>query len=328
VSTIPTSTAPTISPAQLKELVRDDNKSASAYLDTLEAEAKLAGTQTIVRWHRICHDATLDRPDITKLVDKLLKLLIDFACTRQELAEALANVEKKSSASGQSFAALYEKARRLFAPSSTTGEVGELLLYYLAEHSLKYPQVLCKFPLKTNPNVHAHGADGVHASIDPATGHLRLHWGEAKLYGDLAKAVDDCFASLSELILEAPTAKKTKRRDIELLRDNVSLNDSKLEEAIRDYLDPDELRSNKVKFCGIALVGFDLADYAALTKEVVQKDANAIALRTAKWQQKLQSSVQKHELLGVTIDAFCIPFVRVQDFRDAFLKRLGIGHAD
>jgi hypothetical protein len=51
-------------------------------------------------------------------------------------------------------------------------------------------------------------------------------------------------------------------------------------------------------------------------------------LRTIKWQQKLKSSVQKHELLGVTIDAFCIPFSSVQDFRDAFLDRLGVVHAD
>ena len=104
-----------------------------------------------------CHDATLDEPDTAKLIDKLFRLLIDFACIRQELADALANVKKGGSASGQAF--LAQKARRLFVSAPTTGEVGELLLYYLAEHALRYPQVLCKFPLKTNPNVHAHGAD-------------------------------------------------------------------------------------------------------------------------------------------------------------------------
>ena len=130
------------------------------------------------------------------------------------------------------------------------------------------------------------------------------------------------------MILEPPTAKKTKRRDVELLRDHINLNESKLEQAIRDYLDPDEVRSNKVKFCGIALVGFDLGDYAALTTEVAQNDANAIALRTVKWKEKFKSALQKHELLGVTIDAFCIPFANVKDFRAAFLKRLGAVHAD
>jgi hypothetical protein len=317
-----------ISHASLDALVRDDGRSPDAYFDTLEAEATLEGTQTTVRWHRVCHDATLDAPDTTKLIDKAFKLLIDFACSREELAGALATVSGSGATSGQAFAALQEKARRLFTSSTTTGEIGEVILYYLAEHLLRYPQLLCKFPFKTNPNVHAHGADGVHASVDPQSGHLRLHWGEAKLYGDLSKAMDDCFSSLSELVLEPPEAKKTKRRDIELLRDYIALNDPILEQAVREYLDPDDARSNKVKFCGIALVGFDLADYAALTAEVAQKDATAIALRTARWKERFKSAIEKHELVSITIDAFCIPFECVQSVRDAFLKRLGVINAD
>jgi len=60
--------------------------------------------------------------------------------------------------------ALHEKARRLFTTNSKRGDPGELMLYLLAEHSLKYPQFLCKFPLKTAPNVYAHGAAGLRAS--------------------------------------------------------------------------------------------------------------------------------------------------------------------
>ena len=304
-------------------LVRDDGDDASAYLDTLEVESIIDGTQTLVRWHRICHDVTLDKPDTEKLLDKLFKLLIDFACTRKELADALASPVPGKPPSGQAFSALQEKARGLFTTSSTTGEVGELLLYFLAEHLLKYPQVLCKFSLKTNPNVHAHGADGVHASVDPSTQHLRLHWGEAKLYQKLGNAVNDCCESLSELILQPPGAKKSKKRDIELFRDFIKLENPALEMAIRAYLDPDKPLSNKVRFCGLAVIGFDLEDYDALTKEVAQKETTAIAARTAKWAKKFKKSVEDYKLTGITIDAFCIPFPSVQDFRDAFLKRLG-----
>ena len=311
----------------LSALVRDNGDDPSAYLDTLVDESIIDGTQTLVRWHRICHDGTLDRPDTEKLLDKLFKLVIDFACTRKELADALASLVPGKSPSAQAFSALQEKARGLFTTSSTTGEVGELLLYFLAEHLLKYPQVLCKFPLKTNPNVHAHGADGVHASVDPLTGHLRLHWGEAKLYQSLSSAADDCCESLSELILDPPGAKKSKKRDIELLlRDFIELENPALELAIRAYLDPDKALSNKVRFCGLAVVGFDLADYDALTKEVAQKETAAIAARTVMWGRKFKKSVEKHKLIGITIDAFCIPFTSVQDFRNAFLKRLGRGH--
>lgn len=306
---------------ELAHLVRDCGKDPNAYLDCLEVETLVVDSQTVIRWHRIGHDATLDKPDTEKLIDKLILLLIDFACTRKERDEALLAVAKTGS--GQAFAALQEKARRLFTSSGTTGEAGELMLYYLAEHLLKYPQILCKFPLKTNPNVHAHGADGVHASVDPSTGHLRLHWGEAKLYQRLDKAVDDCFSSLSELILEPSGAKKTKRRDIELLRDYIDLNEPGLEEAFRSYLDPDDALSKKVRYCGLALIGFDLVDYNALTKEVAKKEVAAVTARIENWAAKIKASVVKYDLTEITIDVFCIPFPDVQKFRDAFLKRLG-----
>ena len=315
-----TTAKPDAATLSLAHLVRDGGKDPLAYLDSLEVETSVASTKTVIRWHRVGHDATLDRPDTEKLIDKLIWLLIDFACTRQELDEAVLAV--KNTGSAQAMSALHEKARRLFTTSARTGEPGELMLYFLAEHLLKYPQVLCKFPLKTNPNVHAHGADGVHASVDADTGHLRLHWGEAKLHQKLSQAVDDCFLSLSELILEPPGAKKTKRRDVELLRDYMDLNEPGLEMALRAYLDPDDILSKKISFCGLALIGFDLADYDALTKEVAEKEVTAISARIEDWSGKIKSAVEKHELAGITIDVFCMPFPSVQAFRDAFLKRL------
>ena len=314
-------TTPDFATLVLAHLVRDGGRDPSAYLDSLEVDTQVVNTQTVIRWHRIGHNVTLDKPDTEKLIDKLILLLIDFACTRGELHEA--NTAYVNTGSGQAFGTLQEKARRLFTTSSKTGEPGELMLYFLAEHLLKYPQVLCKFPLKTNPNVHAHGADGVHASVDPATGHLRLHWGEAKLYQQLGAAVDDCFSSLSELILEPPGAKKTKRRDVELLRDYIDINEPDLEMALRAYIDPDDTLSKKVRFCGLALIGFDLADYNALTDEVANKNAAAVSTRVQAWEAKIKASVNKYKLMGITIDVFCVPFPSVQAFRNAFLKRLG-----
>ncbi len=305
----------------LNHLVRDGGKDPTSYLDSLEIETSVVNTQTVVRWHRIGHDATLDKPDTEKLIDKLILLLVDFACTRKERDEALLAV--KQTGSMQAVSALHEKARRLFTMSATTGEVGELMLYFLVEHLLKYPQVLCKFPLKTNPNVHAHGADGVHASVDPDTGHLRLHWGEAKLYKELGPALNDCFVSLSELIIEPTGSKKTKRRDVELLRDYIDLSEPGLEMAFRAYLDPDDTLSKKVRYCGLGLIGFNLGDYNALTKEVAKKEVAIVSARVQKWAAKIKASVEKHELMGITMDLFCIPFPSVETFRAAFLKRLG-----
>lgn len=308
---------------ELGNLVRGGaGDDVASYLDTLCTETSVAGTRTRVCWHRLTHDATLNQPNVAKLVAKLLKLLIDFACTRAESEAAAAQYAKTRS--GESFSTLQEKARSLFTTQKKTGEVGEILLYYLAERLLKYPQVLCKMPLKTNPEMHAHGADGVHASVHPQTKHLRLHWGEAKLYEKLSKALDDCFESLSDLLLAPADAKKTKTRDIELLRDYIDLANPEFEAAIRGYLDPDNRLSNNVEFCGLALVGFDLKDYEAFSKAFANNETAAIAARTTEWSTRLKKAVEKHELIGITIDAFCIPFASVKELRAEFLKSLGV----
>ena len=187
--------------------------------------------------------------------------------------------------------------------------------------------MLCKMPHKTNPNMHAHGADGVHASVHPSNGHLRLHWGEAKLYKTLEAAVEDCCSSLAELLLGPADAKKTKTRDIELLRDFVDLENPELEGAIRSYLHPDNRLSNNVEFCGLALVGFNIEDYETFCTDFAAKKTAEVAARITEWSGRLQAAVEKHKVVNLTIDAFCIPFSKVQDLRDEFLRVLGVTDA-
>ncbi len=308
---------------ELAKLIRGGvSDDVTAHLDTICSETNVAGSKTTIRWHRLTHDATLNRPNVAKLVAKLLRLVIDFACTREEIARAKKQLDETHST--EAFAALYNKARSLFTKKGkTTGEVGEILLYYLAERLLRYPQVLCKMPHKTNPEMHAHGADGVHASVQPTTKHLRLHWGEAKLYTDIGAAMNDCCESLAEMILQKPGGKKTSGRDIELLRDFIDLQDPDLEAVVKEYLNPDSRLSNRIEYCGLALVGFDLADYEKFCDHCAATQVAEITTRTAGWSDKFKTAIQKHELIGITIDAFCIPFRSVQDVRNEFLKALG-----
>jgi hypothetical protein len=50
-----------------------------------------------------------------------------------------------------------------------------MLLYLLLEVELGITQLLCKTPLKTNPEVHYHGVDGVYGKvIDTAVGLMAL----------------------------------------------------------------------------------------------------------------------------------------------------------
>ena len=131
----------TITPEQIAALVRmPDGDPISSYFDMLEAEVEVADTKARIRWHRIGHDLTTRQPDIQKLIDKLIRLLVDFACTRKERDDAVENLTRTGSS--ERFAALHEKARRLFTKSETTGEPGELLLYLLSEQVLIDPAVM------------------------------------------------------------------------------------------------------------------------------------------------------------------------------------------
>jgi hypothetical protein len=313
--------------AELHKLIRSGTgDDVSAHLESVCTESTVDGTRTIIRWHRLVHDGTLNQPAVSKLVAKLMKLVIDFACTREEVTKAAEQFE--ATGSTEAFVALTLKAQSLFAKKGKkTGEVGEILLYYLAERLLRYPQILCKMPHKTNPEMHAHGADGVHASVDPKSHHLRLHWGEAKLWEEFGAAVDDCCESLAEMLIERPGGKKTSLRDIQLLRDFIDLQDARMEEAIKAYLDPDNRLSNKVEFCGIALVGFDVADYDHFCTACAQSKTEEIAARTAAWAERFKTALEKHQLIGINVDALIIPFKSVQAMRNEFLKALGVANA-
>jgi len=43
----------------------------SSYLETISVETAIPGTKTKIRWHRIAHDGTHNKPDIEKLVGNL-----------------------------------------------------------------------------------------------------------------------------------------------------------------------------------------------------------------------------------------------------------------
>ncbi|MCC7942859.1 DUF1837 domain-containing protein, partial [Escherichia coli] len=137
----------------------------------------------------------------------------------------------------------------------------ELILFLFAEKFLKLPQIICKMNLKTNPEMHYHGADGVHIGVDNHSQKLCLYWGESKLYSDLSQAIYKCMKSISPLITSSLGTGSAEERDIQLLSDFMNVDDPKLENALKKFLDPDEPEFNKLEYRGICLVGFDIDDY-------------------------------------------------------------------
>ena len=115
--------------------------------------------------------------------------MVDFAIPRSKIQEA--SDELKLTGSSRRWARLTREASSLFTDLAKTGEGGELILFVLAEHVFKLPQIICKMSLKTSGHVHYHGADGVHASVDSQDGSLCLHWGESKMYSDPKRLINE-----------------------------------------------------------------------------------------------------------------------------------------
>ncbi len=246
----------------------------------------------------------------------------DYAMPRSMVAEAKARDAKFKST--EAVAALVERAKRSFTDLATTGEGGELLLYLLAERFLKLPQILCKMDLKTDDKMHYHGADGVYAGVTP-DGVLKLYWGESKVYATAGAAITACLESLAPYLIEQEHEGAERERDLLLLSDKADLSDEAMTAALRRYFDRSSPMSNRVRYCGVALVGFGVPFYpgdgaTALADEIT----GAAKAALVDWVDRVGEGVVKNKLERLEIEFFCVPLPSAQGFRDVFLEVMGL----
>ena len=276
-----------------------------------------------VRVH--CHCLAIDgngRIQLRRLAEFMRNAAAIYALPRSKIAEAKARDAKFNST--EAVAELVERAKRSFTDLATTGEGGEMLLYLLAERFLKLPQILCKMDLKTDSRVHYHGADGVYAGITPE-GVLKLYWGESKVYATAASAISSCLESLAPYLIEPDHEGSERERDLLLLSDKADLTDERLTNALRTYFDRSSPMSNRVRYCGVALVGFGVPFYpgegaSALADEVTESAKAAFV----EWVGKVGEGVAKNKLEALEIEFFCVPLPSSQGFRDIFLEVMGL----
>jgi len=62
-------------------------------------------------------------------------------------------------------------------------------MFILAEALLGLPQLLCKMDLKTDPEMHFHGVDGVHCGVGDDGKSLAVYWCESKVHKDISNAL-------------------------------------------------------------------------------------------------------------------------------------------
>lgn len=310
-----------IAAASLRKLIKGRPNPLQAYFDTVSTRKVIDGTATSASSYYLKRDGNRS-VRVGDLAKYLREQFMNYAIPRRRMEAAHVHFVK-SNGDASKFSQLEAEAKGLFTKSATTGECGEILLYVLAESVLGLPQVLCKMPLKTNSKVHYHGIDGVHASADDE-GTLAIYWGESKLHASIGKAVGECFDSIGPFLVDDGGTQVRDARDIQLLRDHADLGDPKLEAAFRRYLDPDDPMFLKLTVRGMCLIGFDHDSYpdpyqVGKAGELTAEMSDAIE----DWRKKIGTRVVSKNLASIQMEALCIPFPSVEDFRSAFLKELG-----
>ncbi|EAT60057.1 HamA C-terminal domain-containing protein [Chlorobium ferrooxidans] len=305
----------------LHPLLRVIPTELNGYLEKVACKVSVPGTKTQAH----CYFITLDgnrRPRVKDFARFIADKIADFAIPRSEIERALKEAQDKNSVAP--IARLNKKANKLFTTLPNSGEGGEVLLSLLAEAFIEIPQIFTKMVLKTNSEMHVHGSDGIHAGVNN-DGHLALYWGESKLYKNANSAIKSCFNSLAPFLLDTGGSDSNQERDLQLMRDGLSLPDPALLNALKHYLDPDDPMFKKMEYRGLCLVGFDSDSYpTSPNSKEIQEVKNAIEEVFMQSKEKIHEHVTDKKIESFTIEVFCLPFPSVEEFRMAFRKELGL----
>ena len=310
-----------LTPSHIEAALSGDLDELGVHLVMLERDIAVAGTKVKVHCHCLTVDAN-GRIKVARLAEYMRDCLIDYTVPKSRIEEARRRDAEKRSSSAM--VQLHYVAKNAFTDLDLSGEGGELLLFLLAERFLRMPQILCKMDLKTDSRMHYHGADGVYAKVDD-DGVLSLFWGESKLYNDPSAAIRMCLNSLSPFLLQPDSEEAERERDLVLLSDKADLNDPKITAALQKYFDKKSPASNRVRYCAVALVGFDVDFYPGPNVEAVADDI-AAAARTAisGWLSQIANRIATETLHQFNIEFFCVPLPSAKGFRDEFKKALGL----
>lgn len=311
----------TITAADLESALTGDPDALEVHLELVERDVLIEGN--LVKIH--CHCLSVDgnsRVQPRRLAEFMRNAVVDYAIPRSKLAAAKARDQKFNST--EAVAELVERAKRSFTDLTNTGEGGEMLLFLLAERFLKLPQILCKMDLKTDTRMHYHGADGVYAGVT-SEGVLKLYWGESKVYADASSAIRDCLSSLAPFLIEPDHEDAEREQDLLLLSDKADLSNPVFTNALKRYFDKSSPMSNRVRYCGAALVGFDAPFYPKEdAKAIAGEIINASRAQISSWSGSIGKRLKVEKLEQIEIEIFCVPLPSADGFRAAFLKAMGI----
>jgi hypothetical protein len=292
----------------LSKYIECSREKYNACLDCIETDLAVDGVQVTLRYHHLRFDGN-GQPKFQDLAKCLADHLVEYCLSARR---------RDNPRQAHEFGKLHREARGLLRKFDTSGESGELLLYFLMESVLGAPQIVAKMDLKTNHKLEVFGSDGIHMKWNAEDNCLDLYFGEAKLEQTVSSALDNAFASIEKFHAEGAM-------DLEfgLVTSHFKWADDKVRAAVVDYVDRQKPGSD-CRINHACLIGYNWEEYMNLGTLRLDALEKEFKLRykdhAPHLQQMLSTRFDKCSRKHLRFEMFFLPFRTVQEFRDAFIK--------
>ncbi|BBO66290.1 hypothetical protein DSCA_02200 [Desulfosarcina alkanivorans] len=300
-------------PIQITELSKYLEVAREKYdacMSRMDLPIQIDGENAVARFKYVKFDKN-GQPKFKDLAECLADHITQYCFSVRRRQRAMSEADRNR---------LYREAKKLMRSYATSGEAGELLLYFLLEAVLEAPQLVAKMDLKTSTAMEIHGSDGIHMRWDDSANCMDIYFGEAKLYSNISKALDSAFESITSFHNNRQTD-----RELNIVTSHCKWADKKTKNIVLRYvdrLDPiDDCRFNHA-----CLIGYDWKKYKKLNDnqrttfltnfiEDYSKDIPRLI-------KLLKRRFEKFEFCEFKFEIFFLPFRSVQEFRDEFTKAL------
>ena len=303
---------------EIEKYLSTSKKLYSNIFDKIEHIHTINGVDVNLRFKYIQFDPN-GEPKIQLLIDTLVSYFTHycFSAQKRKIDPDMPSIEQERLRNK-----LQTEARKLFRKwvngSSTSGEVGEMILWFLLEAVLKAPQIVAKMNLKTNSQLESFGSDGIHMKIIDNV--LNIYFGEAKLYQDVGRALNSIFESIEKF-----HEKSLDKHEYNMITAHYKHlregEQKKVFDFITDSIDAHEIRVNHA-----CLVGYDWQEYQKLDTEDRKSFINDFEKLykddTDRLTKLIQTRFDKFSKKNLHFEVFFLPFKSVQELRDKFNEEL------
>lgn len=293
-------------------------KSYNQCIDVIEHKHSITGgIEATMRLHYLKFDGN-GLPMIEALAEVLYRHIINYCIAVQNRGTQLTEYEA---------AKLTKEARKLFihpkiTPSKpdTTGEAGEILLYFLLEAVLGVPQVVAKMELKTNPHDELKGSDGIHMCWNEKDSLVDLFFCEAKLYQDVGSAITSALESIDTFHDNG-----MRQHEFSMVTKYFKYADENVKKEVARLFELG-VPTSEVRINHACLIGYDWKKYGSLPKvaigAITEEFKKCYLADSQRLYEHLQKRFDTFSKKHLRFEVFFIPFPTVQEFRDAFNKAL------